>query len=158
MASQEESFQLHFDTSDDESQSTPQYRTSVLPKLIIASPFHSEESSLDLESGSGSETPLTPATPSTPLSPLGSEFNFLAVSSQTSEPAEFATPRTRKKRLTKRRALNFKRGALFGITRDTSPSKSAKRTKLTRPQSELFSSIHFPPGDESFSVKVSYGD
>ena len=160
MASHDEPFQLHFDSSDDEFQSPPQYRTASLPKLTIPSPFQSEDSSIDFESGSGSgiETPSTPATPTTPLSPLGSEFSFLALTSQSSDPGEFATPRTRKKRLSKRRVAHLKRGPLYGISRDPSPSTSSKRTKLTRPQSDLFSTINFPRAQESFSVKISEGD
>ena len=89
MASRDVSFSLHLASSNDEQQSPPQsplqYRAGALPKLRIPSPFQSEESSLDLESGSGDETPSTPGTPSTPLSPLGLEFSYLAVLSQTSE-------------------------------------------------------------------------
>ena len=55
MASCEETLSLHIASSDDEFQSPPQYRTVALPKLTI--PFQSDESSLDIESGSGSETP-----------------------------------------------------------------------------------------------------
>ena len=98
MASRDVSFSLHLVSSYDEQQSPlqspPQYRAGALPKLMIPFPFQSEESSLDL--GSGDETPSTPGTPSTPFSPLGSEFSFLAVSSQTSEDGEFASPRPRK--------------------------------------------------------------
>ena len=161
MASRDETFSLHLASSDDEQQSPPQYRAAALPKLRIPSPFQSEESSLELESGSGDETPSTPATPSTPLLPLGSEFSYLAVSSQTSEAGEFATPRPRKKRFSKRRVHNLKRGPLFGRTSDaspsTSPSVSSKRSKICRPQSELFSDIYFPPAEKSYTVKTSDG-
>ena len=160
MASRDETFSLHLASSDDEQQSPPQYRAGALPKLRIPSPFQSEESSLELES-SGDETPSTPATPSTPLSPFGSEFSYLAVSSQTSEAGEFATPRPRKKRFSKRRAHNLNRGPLFGRTSDASPSASpsvySKRSKICRPQSELFSDIHFPPAEKSYTVKTSNG-
>ena len=163
MASRDASFSLHLASSDDEQQSLPQsppqYRAGALPKLRIPSPFQSEESSLDL--GSGDETPSTPGTPSTPFSPLGSEFSFLAVSSQTSEGGEFATPRPRKKRFSKRRAHNFERGPLFGRTSDrspsASPSQSPKRTKVCRPQSDLFNDIYFPPEEKSYLVKTSDG-
>ena len=155
MASRDETFSLHLASSDGEQQSPPQsppqYRAGALPKLRIPSPFQLEESSLELES-SGDETPSTPATPSTPLSPFGSEFSYLAVSSQTSEAGEFATPRPRKKRFSKRRAHNLNRGPLFGRTSDASPSASpsvsSKRSKICRPQSELFSDIHFPPAEK----------
>ena len=81
MASRDVGFSLHLASSEQQSQpqSPPQYRAGALPKLRIPSPFQSEESSLDLVSGSGGETPSTPGTPSTPLSPLGSEFSYLAV-------------------------------------------------------------------------------
>ena len=172
MASRDVGFSLHLASSKDEQQSPPQsrqqYRAGAHPKLRITSPFQSEESSLDL--GSGDETPSTPGTPSTPLSPLWSEFSFLAVSSQTSEGGEFATLRPRKKRFNKRRAHNLKRGHLFGMISDASPSASppgspsaspsvsSKRTKICRPQSELFSDIYFPPAEKSYKVKTSNGE
>ena len=155
MASREETLSPHFTSSDDECQSSPQYRTGALPKLTIPSPFQSEESSLDNETGSGSEIPTTLGTPAAPLLPLGTEFSFLGVSSQTSEAGEFATPRPRKKCFSKRRVHNLKRTPLFGITRDASPPTSSKRTKITRPPSELFRNIYFPPAEQSYKVKVS---
>ena len=173
MANRDVSFSLHLASSDDEQQSSPhsppQYRAGALPKLGIPSPFQSEESSLDLESDIDYETPSTPGTPSTPLSPLGSEFSYLGVSSQTSEAGEFATPRPRKKRFSKRREHNWKRGPLFGRTSDASPSGSrsaspsaspsvsSKRPKICRPQSELFGEISFPPADKVYTVKTSEG-
>ena len=78
-----ENFLLQIALSDDEYESSPQFRSGALPKLTIPSPFQSEESSQDVESDSGAETPSTPGTPVTPLSPLGTEFSFLGVSSQT---------------------------------------------------------------------------
>ena len=92
MAFRDETFSLHLSSSNDEQQSPPQYRAGALPKLRIPSPFQSEESSTELES-SVDETPSTPATPSTALSQFGSEFSYLAVSSQTLEAGEFGTPR-----------------------------------------------------------------
>ena len=155
MISRDETFSLHLASSDDKNQSSPQYRAGALPKIRIPSPFQSEESSVDLESGSGDETP------STPLSLLGSEFSFLAVSSETSETGELATPLPRKKRFSRRRAHNLKRGPLFGRTSDASPSASpsvsSKRTKICRPHSELFSDIYFPLAEKSYKVKTSDG-
>ena len=150
-----ENFSLEIASSDDEYESSPQFRSGALPKLAIPSPFQSEESSPDVESDSGAETPSTPGTPVAPLSPLGTEFSFLDVSSQTSEAGEFATPRPRKKRFTKRRVLNLKRAPGFDRRGEDSPSVSSKRTKLTRPKSELFANVHFPRADESYHVKFS---
>ena len=89
---------------------------------------------------------------------MGTEFSFLGVSSQTSEAGEFATPRPRKKRFTKRRVLNLKRAPGFDRRGEDSPSASSKRTKLTRPKSELFANVHFPRADESYHVKLSECD
>ena len=155
MATRGETLSLQLSSSEDESHFLPQYRAGALPKLKIPSPFQSEESSLDLDTGSGGETPSTPGTPSTPLSPIGSEFSYLAVSSQTSEGGDFATPRPRKKRFSKRRVHNLHRVPIFGQTTDSSPSVSAKRTKISRPPSEIFSNIYFPPADQSHTVKTS---
>ena len=135
MESREENLSLNISSSDYEYHSPTQYRTAALPKLSIPSPFQSEESSTDFETGSGSETPLTPGTP---LSPLGAEFSFLGVSSQTSDAGEFATPRPRKRRYSKRRALNLKK-SLFGTTIESPPPRSSKRAKISRPTSDLFS-------------------
>ena len=75
MTSSDETSSLHLASSNYEQQSPQQYQTGALPKLRIPSPFQSEESSLDTESGRGDETRLTPSTPSTPLSPLWSELS-----------------------------------------------------------------------------------
>ena len=166
MACRKETFSLHLDSSDDEHQSPlqsqPRYRAGALPELRIPSPFQSEESSLELESGSNDKTPSTPGTPSTPLSPLGTELSFLAMSSQTSDPGEFATPRLRKKRFSKRRAHNFIRTPLFGTTSDASPtafpSASPKRTKFSCPKSEIFSDVYFPAAEKQYSLMASDSD
>ena len=68
MASCEQTFPLDITSSDDEFQSPPQYRTAALPELTIPSPFQSDESSLIIESGSGTQTPSTLGTPLTFLS------------------------------------------------------------------------------------------
>ena len=114
-------------------------------RLPLPSTFHSEESSVDIENDSGSETPATPGTHVNPLSPLGGELFFLAVSSQASEGGELAITRARKKHYSKKRADNLKRRPLFGITTDPSPSTSSQSIKITRPPSDLFSNIYFPP-------------
>ena len=151
-----ESFSHDFSSSNDENES-PQFRTGALPKLSIPSPFQSGESSEGFETGNGADTPSTHGSPGTPISPLGTEFSFLGVSSQPSDPEGFSNPRPRKKQWTKKRADNFKCRPLFGRPEDVSTSKSSKRTKLARPTSELFVNIPFPSAEESLTVKVSDG-
>ena len=112
--------------------------------------------------GSDDITPSTSGTPSTPLSPLGTELSFLAMYSQTSDSREFATPRPRRKRFSKRRLHNFIRAPIFGTTSDASPtafpSASPKRTKFSCPKSEIFSDVYFPAAEKQYSLMTSDGD
>ena len=163
MESSPELFALEFSSSDEEFEPQPtRFNIADLPNLNIPSPLQSDSSGCETPTSTPSNSTSIPSTPTTPLSSpsaLGSVFSYIELSGSQNSDEQFATPKTtRGKKYVKKRSGKFRKGEPQPQNPTEKASPRAKRHKLERPQTAMFSDMRFPFAPAPVTVITGSGD
>ena len=133
---------LEYSSSGEDFEAQPcSFNIEDLPSLHIPSPFQSDSS--------GCETPTSPAIYVT---------SRPGISSQTSDGVSATPKNTRGKKYVKKKSGRFKKGQQQPRSIPIIDSPHAKRHKVERPQTAMFTDMRFPTPAGTYQVKTGSGD